>query len=74
VVTREQFERRLYVHLELIRTGTSAKAKRVTGDAWRFIVDKMYQERAARLTEENLSTVADDCARAIAAMLDSIKP
>jgi hypothetical protein len=74
LVTRDQFEKRLQLHLETIRVGMSRRAKREIGEAWKFVIDNMYRKRASDLTSENLGDISAECAKGIVSLLNSLQP
>jgi hypothetical protein len=73
-ITRDQFEKRLQLHLETMRAGTYRRAKREIGEAWKFIIDNMYLKRARDLTDENLDDVCAECANGIVSLLNGLQP
>jgi hypothetical protein len=48
-VSKREFEKILEVRLEQVQIGTTRKAKRCIGNAWRTFVDSLCDKRAERL-------------------------
>ena len=72
-ISRARFEYVLLLCLEKARLGTSTKAKRVIGGAWRQLIDDMYQKNAERLSASQFGPVVTECADAIIHMMKSVK-
>jgi hypothetical protein len=74
MLSRPEFERCLVLHLEKVQVGTVRKAKGATGDAWRMIVDHLYQKNAPRMDAIISLVVLNECSTAILELLKSVRP
>ncbi len=74
MLSRREFERCVELHLEKVEFGTVRKAKSATGDAWRTIIDHLYQRHARRMDAAVSLVVLDECSKAILDLLKSVRP
>ena len=72
-ISRARFETLLQLRLDKVRVGTARNAKRLTGGAWRTIIDDMYMRNVERLSANAFASVLTECADAIIHLTKSIK-